>query len=111
IDEDHLALIKQRLNFEAWLTDQLSGLPRVEQADYATRAGDLLAQEICSIKLALALEHDMRQENSRLDASRYALEVEAAAICRAEHIKSSIVTELDLPPTHEDPSCPSSIRR
>jgi hypothetical protein len=109
IDGAQLTLIKQRINFEAWLKDQLSGLPASERAGYEGRACDLLVQEVCSIKLSLALQTDIQQENSRLEASRYAPDVDASVASQTERIKSSILTELDLP-AHEDPSYPSSIR-
>ena len=102
ITDAQLALIRQRLRFEAWLTDRLDPLPASERNEYAGRAADLLAQEICSIKLALALDDDIRQDNSRLDALRYVEQVNEAAVEQGERIKSHILTELDLAGPHGD---------
>ena len=102
IAEAQLALIKQRIEYDAWLKDRLSTLPASDRDDYENRAGDLLVQEICAMKLALALETDIQQENSRLASSRFVEEVEQAAVAQADRMKSTILTELDLPSAHED---------
>ncbi|MGH7232986.1 MAG: hypothetical protein ACREJU_16750 [Nitrospiraceae bacterium] len=101
LDAAQVALITQRIDFEAWLTRRLSGLPDAEREDSESRARELLIQEVCSIKLSLALDADIRRENSRLEVFRYVEEVNRAVTAQSDRIKSNIVTELDLPPAQE----------
>jgi hypothetical protein len=85
------------MEFDTWLKDGLRALPSAERSEYESRANDLFVQEICSIKLTLAIETDIRQENSRLESHRFVEEVSRMAVEQCNLIKSSILAELDLP--------------
>ncbi|MES4786839.1 MAG: hypothetical protein C4294_14590, partial [Nitrospiraceae bacterium] len=96
IDEGQLVRIRESLQYESWLKERLAMLPDGERDDYESRAGDLLVQEICSLKLTLALETDIRQENGCLPSNRFVSELDHAVLERAERIKLNVLTELDL---------------
>jgi hypothetical protein len=94
IDQDQVTAIRQRLSFDSWLNGIVSAVQENERADYKSRAGDLFAQELCSMKLALALERDLRQENSRLEATQFVEELDRLAPAQADRIKSKLLAEL-----------------
>lgn len=96
VDEEQLARIRGRLGFESWLKDKLALVPDTDHADYESRGGDLLVQEICSLKLTIALETGLRQENGCLPSDRFISELDQAVLDRADRIKSNILAELDL---------------
>jgi hypothetical protein len=96
IDETQVTPLKQRMGFEGWLKERVRALPASERGEYERRAGDLLVREICSIKLSLALETDIRQENSRLETHRFIEEVDRKVSEQSDRIKSNILTELDI---------------
>jgi hypothetical protein len=96
LDERQLAAIRQQLGFEEWLKRILEPVPEHDRDHYESRACDLLIQEICALKLSFALESDIRQENARLEADRFA-DALGSSVCRhARRIESHILTELDL---------------
>jgi hypothetical protein len=95
-DEPQLSRIRHGIGFESWLKNALTSVPDDARREYEIRARDLFVRELCSLKLALAIETDIQQENSCLESHRLAFEVESAALERAERIKSNILTELDL---------------
>lgn len=97
MEEEHLTRARQTIGFESWLKAALSGVVEAERSDYESRARDLLAQAICSLKLDLAIEAGLPQENRTIQADALAGEVDRALLPQADRIKARILAELDLP--------------
>ena len=96
LEEDQLASARQTIGFEAWLKMVLAGIPAGDRHDYQSRAQDLLVQGLCALKLNLALEAGIRQENGCLAGNALVRELDRTVSERMERIKSQILTELDL---------------
>jgi hypothetical protein len=97
IEERQLTRGRQAIGFESWLKAALSDVPESERGDYESRAQDLFAQAICSLKLDLAIEAGVPQENQTIQADTLAGEVDRAVPNQANRIKAYICAELDLP--------------
>jgi len=96
LEENQLARARQTIGFGDWLEEMLAGLPENERDDYQSRAQDLLVQGLCALKLDLALEAGIRQENGCLAGDALVKELDCVVSERMERIKSQILTELDL---------------
>ena len=96
LEEDQLACAGQTIGFEAWLNKLLDGFSKDERENYQSRAHDLFVQGLCALKLDLALEAGIRQENGCLAGDALVTELDHALSERMERIKSQILTELDL---------------
>ena len=96
LEEDQFSCAYQTIGFEAWLNKRLNGFPKDERANYQSRAHDLFVQGLCALKLELALEAGIRQENGCLPGDALVSELDQALSERMERIKSQILTELDL---------------
>jgi hypothetical protein len=89
--------LQQALHIDAWIAEWLAAVPEEDRPSYERRGHDLFVQEICSMKLALALELDMKQDNSALSVDTLVEELDRQVEAASERIKSNILTELDLP--------------
>ncbi len=96
LEEDQLARARQTIGFEDWLENVLAGIPDDERDDYQSRAQDLLVQGLCSLKLDLAVEVGIRQENGCLAGDALVKELDQAVSDQRARIQSQILTELDL---------------
>jgi hypothetical protein len=96
VEESQLALARQAVGLDAWLTAVLAKVPQPEQGEYERRARDLFVQGTCALKLDLALEAGIPQENSCLTGERLVRELNRAVSERADRIRSYVSTELDL---------------
>lgn len=96
LEENQLARARQTIGFEDWWKKVSAGIPAGERDDYQTRAQDLLVQGLCALKLDLALEASIPQENGRLAGDALVRELDRAVSDRMERIKSQILAELDL---------------
>lgn len=96
LEEDQLARARQTIGFEDWLKHVLAGIPDDERDDYQSRAQDLLVQGLCSLKLDLAVEVGIRQENGCLAGDALVKELDQAVSDQGARIQSQILTELDL---------------
>lgn len=96
VEESQLALARQAIAFDAWLTAALAKAPQAEQGEFERRAQDLFVQGVCALKLDLALEGGIPQENSCLTVERLVRELNRALSERADRIRSYVSTELDL---------------
>lgn len=96
LDEAQVAHAREALAFEPWLNAALTSVAETERPDYANRAQELLAQGLCSLKLDLAIEAGLQQENSRIAADGFAEEFHHAVARQADRLKSQILAELDL---------------
>ena len=65
-------------------------------AESEPRARDLFTQQVCRVKLDLAIERGLAQENQTIGAEAYRDELDRAVIARADAIRQAILTELDL---------------
>ena len=101
IEESQLIRVGRSLQFEDWLSEILGHLPYQERSDYTVRAHDLLAQQICYLKLQLAIGQGIRQENTQLDGHVLVQELEEAIPLESKNIKDQILVELDIEPGRE----------
>ena len=96
IEESQLTGVGKSLQFDAWLEAILSQVPQNEHADYTVRAHDLLAQQVCYLKLQLGIQEGIRQENGQLDSRTFVQELDDAVTQEATTIKNQILVELDI---------------
>ena len=101
IEESQLTRVGKSLQFTEWLEGIMVQVTKPEHAEYTLRAHDLLAQQVCYLKLQLAIQQGIRQENSRLDSQRLFQELEEASAHEAPHIKEQILVELDVDASRE----------
>ncbi len=87
---------KALLEFEPWAQGAVASAPPDEREAYRQRAGDLLAQKLCAVKLELALEAGVPQVNHVLGRDQLVVEFEAALPGQVTAIKEWIVAELDI---------------
>ncbi|MDA2910311.1 hypothetical protein MYX04_05215 [Nitrospiraceae bacterium AH_259_D15_M11_P09] len=96
MEEEQLARTRQVIGFEDWLKEELRVVPLAERDQYDSRARDLFVQGVCALKLALALEAGLRQENRNLTVETLVNELDHALPRQADRLKSQILAELDL---------------
>lgn len=96
VTEDQVSKARETAGFEPWLKTILASIPPEEQRDHETRARELFIQGICALKLDLAIEGGLRQENGSLAADQLVRELESATPEEADRLKNQILTELDL---------------
>jgi hypothetical protein len=88
--------LQHALHIDAWIAEWLAAVPEGDRLSYERRGHDLFVQEICSMKLALALDLDVKQDNSVLSVDTFVEELDRQVEAVSERIKSNILTELDL---------------
>jgi hypothetical protein len=96
LDEAQVSNAKQALAFEPWLRKALASIAAEERPTYESRAQDLFIQSLCSLKLDLAIEAGIQQENGRIAAEAFADELLRAVAQQADRLKTQILAELDL---------------
>jgi hypothetical protein len=96
VEEDQAARARQTVGFEAWLAKILSTLLDGERADFESRARDLFVQHLCALKLDLAIEAGLQQENSRVPGGAFMKELDAAVPKHRDRLLSNILAELDV---------------
>jgi hypothetical protein len=96
VDEDQLCRARTAIGFTDWLASALDGMAGDERSDYERRAHDLFVQGLCALKLDLATEAGIPQENRRVGSETLVGELDRAVPGQAERIKSQILAELDL---------------
>jgi hypothetical protein len=87
LEEAQLSRARATLRFDDWLAGLLTVVPEVEREVYKHRGAELLVQNVAALKLDLAIEASGSWMN----------ELDQRILERADHIKSCIVAELDLP--------------
>lgn len=65
-------------------------------AEYASRARDLFAQQVCRVKLDLAIAGGIGQENQTIAPEAFQEELDRAVAASADDSRQAILTELDL---------------
>jgi len=96
LDERQLANARRVSGFEVWLQEVLAAVPEADRAGYEGRAGDLFVQGVCALKLDLAIEAGLRQENQSIQADALVSELDGEIVEQAERLKSQIRADLDL---------------
>ena len=96
IEESQLTSVGKSLQFDEWLEAILAQVPQNEHADYMGRAHDLLAQQVCYLKLQLGIQEGIRQENGQLDSRTFVRELDDVVTHEAATIKNQILVELDI---------------
>jgi hypothetical protein len=64
--------------------------------DYEQRASDLFTQQVCRLKLDLAIAAGISQENQTIAVDAFSSELDAALAPNAGAIRTAILTELDV---------------
>ena len=88
--------LQHALHIDAWITKWLAAVPEEDRSSYERRGHDLFVQEICSLKLKLALDLNVRQDNRALSVDTLVEELDRQVEAMSEQIKSNILTELDV---------------
>jgi hypothetical protein len=96
VDEAQAAHARAALAFEPWLHKVLTSVAEDERPDYASRAQELFVQGLCALKLDLAIDAGIQQENDRIVAEAFASELDHAVEQQAGRLKAQILAELDL---------------
>lgn len=96
IDERQVARANDAVGFDAWLKRILATLLDAERSDHESRARDLFVQHLCALKLDVAIEAGLQQENSRIAAEAFVPELDTAVSKQQEHLMAKILAELDL---------------
>ena len=96
VEESQLVRVGETLHFEEWLETILAKVPNTERSGYTLRAHDLLGQQICYVKLELAIQHGIHQENSTLASHVLVQELDATIVKKSRSIKEAIFSELDV---------------
>lgn len=86
----------KRFVLDQWLLASLVHLPDSEQEDYLDRGQDIFVQQVCLVKLQLAIEVGIKQENSRVPKDFLMAELEEALERDEEMVKGEILQELDI---------------
>lgn len=96
VGESQLAAARRAVGFEDWLKGVLADLPEDERQDYESRASDLFVQAVCAMKLDLAIEGGIRQDNASIASETLMSELDQAVSAQADRIKAAILTDLDV---------------
>ncbi len=96
MEESQAARAREAVGFEAWLQRLLATQLDAERSEYESRARDLFVQQLCALKLSLAIDAGLRQEHSRVDGERFARELDAALPEHKERLLANILAELDV---------------
>jgi hypothetical protein len=96
MDERQVARAQDATGFEPWVRRITATLLDAERADYEGRARDLFVQHLCGLKLDLAIDAGLQQENRRIPAEAFARELDEAAPARKDRLLAAILAELDV---------------
>ena len=97
LSETQLKDLTESLRFDLWLDEALGAVPADDSESFRARARDLLVQQLCAVKLELAIAEGIAQQNTVLDGSRFRVELASAVPPRRDSILGDVSSELDLP--------------
>jgi hypothetical protein len=97
LEETQVARARTALRFDDWLQDRLMVVAQDDRLAMEERASELFIQSVAALKLDLAIEAGLPQKNQHLDSRAFINELDQRLGQAAEHIKSQILVELDLP--------------
>ncbi len=96
IHRTQLEAARRSTNLDRVLQEVLVAGQEEERRAVHSRASELLAQATCALKLDLALERGLSQENSRLDSEDLLDVLDGAIEAQAGRLKAQVLAELDL---------------
>jgi hypothetical protein len=96
ITQAQLGRIRDRFRFDQWLQASICHIPESERKDFLERGPDIFVQQVCLLKLHLAIEAGIQQENSRLHKDVLVKELSEALEKKELSIKHEILQELDI---------------
>jgi len=97
ISHSQLLSAQGTLDFEPWLQAVLDPLPEEDTSCYDGQIRDVLVQKLCELKLGLAIARGLSQTNQHLLASDFQPELDTTVLHYAASLKTTILTEVDLP--------------
>ncbi len=100
-----LAVLRQKMRLADRLASSLTTLDPHELSHYQERIADFFAQAVCWCKLDLKLQAGLAQENQRIQADEWTIELDQDASKRADYVVAYILGELDLAPDQLPSSC------
>lgn len=92
----HVIQAKIHADYSSWLAAVLKAVPDDEREQYRSRAEDLLVQALCGLKLDLAIEGGLTQENQTLGISVLTDELTRALPSQGQRLRSQILADLDV---------------
>ena len=98
ITQTQLLEIRKAFNFDQWLRRSLEHLPESEKQGYIERGQDIFVQQICLLKLQLAISVGIAQENSRATKDFLVSELDHALEKEESALKGEVLQELDIDP-------------
>lgn len=96
VTDEQVAEGKDVTDFTPWLATVLKTVPDEEREGYRSRADDLFIQALCALKLDLAIQGGLAQENQTLAAEAMIEELTRALASQGQRLRSQILAELDV---------------
>ncbi len=96
IEEKQLDRIRNRGQLDELVEMVRARVEPEDFAGYERRARELFTQQVCGVKLDLAIVQGLRQENQTVPAEAFQSELDRATAERADAIRSAILAELDV---------------
>ena len=96
ISQAQLAHIRNRFEFDQWLQASVCHLPASERKDFLERGEAILVQQVCLIKLHLAIEAGIQQANNRMPQDVLVAELDEVLGPKESWVKQEILQELDI---------------
>ncbi|MCZ6581244.1 MAG: hypothetical protein O6840_06410 [Nitrospirae bacterium] len=96
MSQAQVAHIRKRFGFDQWLPTFLVHLPESEREDYLDRGHDIFVQQVCLIKLQLAIGVGIQQENSRVPKGFLVAELDEVLGKEEVVVKEEILQELGI---------------
>lgn len=96
VDEAQLVRARQAIRLDDWMKTMLAVVPADERLRAEHRVSDLFIQALCNIKLDLAVEAGLPQDNTTIGAQAFSAELERAVAGQAQRVTHYVAQELDL---------------
>lgn len=96
LTDEQVTHAKEVTEFAPWLLTVLTTVPDEEREDYRSRAEDLFVQTLCGLKLDLAIQEGLTQDNQTLGADALIEEVTRALPSQGQRLRSRVLAELDV---------------
>ena len=96
VDDAQLARARQTIRLDDWMKTALTDLPADERPRAEHRVSDLFIQALCTIKLDLAVEAGLPQDNTTVGAQAFSAELDRAVAGQAQRVTRYVAQELDL---------------
>ncbi len=96
VSDEQVSQAKGVTDFPPWLATVLKTVPDEEREEYRSRADDLFIQALCGLKLDLAIQGGLAQENQTVGSDALVEEVAHALPSQVQRLQSRILAELDV---------------